>query len=65
MSAGGHAGSEFRGPPPVCQEAAAHVARAVAPRGGAGHAVCLPRLPRELRAVHVPVLLPLGRQGAA
>ena len=43
------------------QEAAADVTRAVAARGRARHAVCLPRLPGKLGAVDVAVLLPLGR----
>lgn len=47
------------------QEAAAHVARAVTTRGGTGHAVRLPGLPRELRAIHVAVLLPLSGQRAS
>lgn len=48
----------------MCQEAAADVARAVASRRGAGHALRLAGLPRELNAVEVTVLLPLGCYGA-
>lgn len=57
--AGGAA--EFCGTPPaMCQEAPADVTRAVAAWSGAGHALRLARLPRELDAVQVAVLLPLG-----
>jgi len=49
----------------VGQEAPADVTRAVAAGRRAAHAVRLAGLPDELRAVHVAVLLPLGRQGAA
>lgn len=49
----------------MCQEAPADVTRAVAAWGGAGHALRLARLPRELDAVQVAVLLPLGSQRAA
>ena len=45
----------------MCQEAAAHVPGPVTAWRRAGHAVGLPRLPRELGTVHVAVLLPLGR----
>ena len=48
--------------PAVCEEAAADVPRAVAAGRGAGHALRLDRLPGELGAVEVAVLLPLGRQ---
>lgn len=48
-------------PPPMCEEAPTDVTRAVTARGGTGHAVCLPSLPCELGAIHVTVLLPLGR----
>lgn len=51
--------------PAVCEEAAADVPGAVAPWSGTGHALRLHRLPGELGAIEVPVLLPLGRQGAA
>lgn len=44
----------------MCQEAPADVTRAVAAWSGAGHALRLARLPRELDAVQVAVLLPLG-----
>lgn len=47
------------------EEAPAHVSGAIAAWSRAGHAVCLARLPDELRAVNIAVLLPLGRQGAA
>lgn len=50
--------------PAVCEEAAADVPGSVAPGRGAGHALRLDRLPGELGAVEVAVLLPLGRQGA-
>lgn len=49
----------------MCQEAAADVTRAVTARRGAGHALCLARLPRELDAIQVAVLLPLGCYGAS
>lgn len=49
----------------MCQEAAANVTRAVAAGGGAGHALRLAGLPRELNAVKVTVLLPLGCDGAS
>lgn len=52
-------------PPAMCQEAAADVTRAVTARRGAGHALCLARLPRELDAIQVAVLLPLGCYGAS
>ena len=45
------------------QEAAADVHRAVAPRRGTNHDLFVDRLPGELGAIEVPVLLPLGRQG--
>lgn len=47
------------------EKAATDVARAVAPWGGAGHAVCLARLPRERRSVHITVFLTFGGQRAA
>lgn len=49
----------------MCQEAAADVTRAIASRSGAGHALRLARLPRELNAVKVTVLLSLGGYGAS
>lgn len=49
----------------MCEEAAADVPRAIASGSGTGHALRLDRLPGELGAIEVPVLLPLGRQGAA
>lgn len=49
----------------MCQEAATDVTRAVTARRGAGHALCLARLPRELDAIQVAVLLPLGCYGAS
>lgn len=49
----------------MCQEAAANVTRAIAAGGGAGHALRLARLPRELNAVQVAVLLSLGCDGAS
>lgn len=52
------------GLPAVREEAAADVPGPVAPGRGARHALCLDRLPGELGAVEVAVLLPLGRQGA-
>ena len=57
----GHAGGQVHSPA-VCEEAAADVPRAVAAGRGAGHALRLDRLPGELGAVEVAVLLPLGRQ---
>lgn len=51
--------------PAVREEAAADVPGTVAPGRGAGHALRLDRLPGELGAIEVPVLLPLGCQGAA
>lgn len=51
--------------PAVGQEAAADVSGAVAAWRRTRHPVRLPGLPDELRAVHVAVFLPLGRQGAA
>lgn len=51
--------------PAVREEAAADVPGTVTPGRGAGHALRLDRLPGELGAIEVPVLLPLGRQGAA
>lgn len=53
------------GVPPVGEEAATDVARAIAAWGGAGHAVCLARLPGERRSVHITVFLTLGGQRAA
>lgn len=50
--------------PAVREEAAADVPGAVTARRGAGHALRLHGLPGELGAIEVPVLLPLGRQGA-
>lgn len=50
--------------PAVCEEAAADVSRAVASGRGTRHALRLDRLPGELGAIEVPVLLSLGRQGA-
>lgn len=47
------------------EEAAADVPRPVASRRGTRHALRLDRLPGELGAIEVPVLLPLGCQGAA
>lgn len=47
------------------QEASADVTRAVAAWRRAGHALRLPGLPRELNAVQVSVLLPLGCDGAS
>lgn len=47
------------------QEASADVTRAVAARRRAGHALRLPGLPRELNAIQVSVLLPLGCDGAS
>lgn len=58
---GWHAGGQVHSPA-VGEEAAADVPRAVAARRGAGHALRLDRLPGELGAVEVAVLLPLGRQ---
>lgn len=52
-------------PPAMCQEAAADVTWAVTTRCGAGHALCLARLPRELDAIQVAVLLSLGCYGAS
>lgn len=52
-------------PPAMCQEAAADVTRAVTARRGAGHALCLARLPRKLDAIQVAVLLPLCCYGAS
>lgn len=46
------------------EEAATDVPGAVTARRGAGHALRLHGLPGELGAIEVPVLLPLGRQGA-
>lgn len=46
--------------PAMCQEAAADMTRAVTARRGAGHALCLARLPRELDTIEVTVLLSLG-----
>lgn len=51
--------------PAMCQEAAADMTRAVTARRGAGHALCLARLPRELDTVEVTVLLSLGCYGAS
>lgn len=49
----------------MCEEAAADVPGAIAAGCGTGHALRLDRLPGELGAIEVPVLLPLGRQGTA
>lgn len=54
-----------RDPPPMCQEAAANVTRAIASWSGAGHALRLARLPGELNAIQVTVLLSLGCYGAS
>lgn len=59
------AGRQDRGhSPPVCEEAAADVPRPVTARRGTRHALRLDRLPGELRAIEVPILLSLGGQGA-
>ena len=50
--------------PAVREEAPADVPGPVTARRGAGHALRLDGLPGELGAIEVPVLLPLGRQGA-
>lgn len=52
-------------PPPMGQEAAADVSRAIAAWGRAAHAVRLSGFPDKLRAVDVAVFLPLCCQGAA
>lgn len=49
----------------MCQKAAADVTWAVTARCGAWHALCLARLPCELDAIQVAVLLSLGCYGAS
>lgn len=50
--------------PPMGQEAATDMSRAVAAWCRAGHALCFSRLPCELDSVQVAIFLSLGCDGA-
>lgn len=54
-----------RDPPPMCQEAATDMTRAITSWSGAGHALCLARLPCELNAVKITIFLSLCCYGAS